>query len=123
MSFVTFNSENATSSLIIQYKEELFEFVNSQSATFLRSYFKEALELLKGREFRQFRFMKCGALHRARWMSKIISSKNISLLSREILKLPMGTIVTSANEMLKVERFAHSLYIFICPGGLKQFVR
>ena len=99
MLLVTFNSENATSSLFIQYKEELFEFVNSQSTTFLRSDYKEVLEIcvfyLKGREFRWFRFMKCGALHKARWMSKIIYSIKIPLLSREILKLPMGTIVTS----------------------------
>ena len=123
MSLVTFNSENATSSLFIQYKEEFFEFENSQSTTFLRSDYKEVLELcvfyLKGRGLRQFCFMKCDALHKARWMSKIIYSIKISLLSREILRLPMGTIVTSANQLLKVERFVTFIVYIYIPWWFK----
>lgn len=54
---------------------------------------------------REFRFLGCGPMHKARWMAKLIYAIKISLLSEEILALPLGHSICSRKQINKIERF------------------
>lgn len=51
-------------------------------------------------------FRRPGALHKARWMAKLIYSIKISLFEQQIQELPIGTITTK-QQVLKVREFVN----------------
>ena len=62
-------------------------------------------------------FIKPGAMHKARWMSKIIYSIKIVLLQRQISTLPKGSITTPA-QVKKLRRFVEFVVYCYVPWWL-----
>ena len=50
------------------------------------------------------KFKKPGAVHRARWLAKLLYSIKMCLLQKQIEELPRGTI-TAPNQMKKIQEF------------------
>lgn len=63
-------------------------------------------------------FKKPGALHKARWMAKLIYSIKMRLLESEIEQLPPG-IITSKTQLPKLRDFANFATL-IFGGGCRQ---
>ena len=61
--------------------------------------------------------IKPGALHKARWMAKILYSIKIVLLQRQIATLPRGTITTPA-QLKKIARFVQFIVFCYVPWWL-----
>ena len=61
--------------------------------------------------------IKPGALHKARWMAKILYSIKIVLLQRQIATLPRGTITTPA-QLKKIVRFVQFIVFCYVPWWL-----
>jgi len=55
---------------------------------------------------KQITFKRPGALHKARWMAKLIYSIKICLFEQQIRELPRGTITTS-QQILKLRNFVN----------------
>ena len=94
-----------------QRQEEITTLLrDSLNHPFLRGDYKELTELCllsltKGMEPVNFTMIYPGALHKAKWMAKLIYSIKIVLLSNQIKeKLPHGEILTT-NQIAKLERF------------------
>lgn len=67
-----------------------------------------------------FKFLACGAVHNARWMSKCIYLLKVSLLSSTITALPAGTVLDKRGKQLPlIERFVQ----FICCVYAKWWFR
>lgn len=65
----------------------------------------------------EVQFRRLGALHKARWMSKLIYCLKISLLEKSIEHLPPGTI-TSRHQVLKVRAFGTFITHVYCKWWL-----
>ena len=66
----------------------------------------------------EVKFQKPGALHKARWMSKLIYSIKIDLLSKQIMdNLPKGSIFSVAQKPL-IERFVQFVIFVYVPWWL-----
>ena len=52
------------------------------------------------------KFKQPGALHKARWMAKLLYPLKIALLESQITELPSGTITTK-HQLLKIRDFVH----------------
>lgn len=75
---------------------------------FLREDYREFTTLALvylGAEEKNVNFRRPGALHKARWMAKLISSLKIALLETKIGELPLGTI-TTRQQTPKMRKFA-----------------
>ena len=102
--------------LIERLKSDLFAVYNAKHE-FLREDYKELLLLAvayvdKGTEHVSFR--RPGALHKARWMSKLIYTFKLVLLESQIDNLPKGTI-TSDSQVPKLRDFALFIAEVYCP--------
>lgn len=64
------------------------------------------------------KFKKPGALHKARWMSKLIYSLKICLLENQIQKLPRGTITTQ-HQKDKLRAFVKFATLVYCSWWIK----
>ena len=77
---------------------------NIQNEHFIRGYYKELVKLLLlylDEENRQqgFKWFYLPALHRARWMSKLIYCIKLDLLREKIIKqLPKGAVFASGQQ-------------------------
>jgi hypothetical protein len=61
-----------------------------------------------------FTFKRPGALHKARWMAKLLYSIKICLFEKQIQKLPHGT-VTTLHQVSKIREFVtFSVFIYSC---------
>ena len=58
---------------------------------------------------RPFKFRRPGAVHKARWMAKILYAIKVVLLEKQISLMPKGTITTQTQQ-LKLRRFV----TFVC---------
>lgn len=65
-------------------------------------------------------FIKPGALHRARWMAKLLYSIKIVLLKKQILALPKNII--TKIQMKKMERFSEFVIYCYVPWWLKASI-
>ena len=66
----------------------------------------------------EVKFQKPGALHKARWMSKLIYSIKIDLLSKQIMdNLPKGSVFSVAQKPL-IERFVQFVIFVYVPWWL-----
>ena len=83
--------------LVSRWKSELLE-VSSNKKDFLRDDYKELLSLavifVEG-SVSEVSLQKPGALHKARWMSKLIYALKIVLLKSQISDLPKGMALES----------------------------
>ena len=65
-----------------------------------------------------------GALHKAKWMGKLLYSIKICLLEKHIETLPPGTVVSSAQQASKIRSFAnfatliYSQWWLTCPSAV-----
>lgn len=95
--------------------------------TFQREDYKELMELcllfFGGKE--RISFKRPGAVHKARWMAKLLYAIKICLLESAILQLPQGTIITNL-QLSKLKRFVtfatlvYSPWWFSCNSALNS---
>jgi hypothetical protein len=99
---------DAAKVLVREYRDNVLELARSE-ISFCRDDYKEFIELstvfLDGKDQR-ITFKQPGALHKARWMAKLIYSIKICLLEQQINELPRGTI-TVQQQVAKVRDFAN----------------
>jgi hypothetical protein len=69
-------------------------------------------------EERPFSFKQPGAMHRARWMAKVLYSVKISLLQDKIAQLPTGK-VTSKQQPNKIRDFVTFVTLLYSPWWLE----
>ena len=63
-------------------------------------------------------FLKPGAMHKARWMSKILFSIKIVLLNEKIAELPKGAVF-GRDQLDKVMRFVQFIIFCYVPWWLR----
>jgi hypothetical protein len=63
-------------------------------------------------------FRQPGALHKARWMSKLLYSIKICMLEQQISDLPRGTIA-NVQQREKVKHFVNFCTLIYCPWWMK----
>lgn len=98
-------SEAATT-LVETWRDETLQCLQPQRNLKRDDYleFVELCCLFLGNDHQTAKFKKPGALHKARWMSKLLYTIKICLLADQIEELPAGTI-TSGQQMHKVRAF------------------
>jgi len=119
--------DEASKELVEEWKASTLETL-SQKLDFKRDDYKEFLELcivfLGGKS--DIRFGRPGALHKARWMAKILYAIKICLLETPILQLPPGTISTQ-QQLSKLKDFVlfatliYSSWWFSCESDLQLY--
>lgn len=74
------------------------------------------LSLLFLNEFNgtNIKFQRPGALHKARWMAKLLYSIKICVLEQQISILPPGTVTTS-HQVSKIRNFVHFVVLIYSP--------
>lgn len=96
---------------------------SSQDHDFRRDDYRELIELsimfLKGNTNKQFTFKKPGALHKARWMAKLLYGIKICLFEEQINSLPQGT-VTTKQQVPKIRAFVNFITLVYVPWWLKS---
>ena len=101
---------------IVQLKEELGE-VSAAKVDYLRDDYRELLELAllftSEDSPPTFSFKRPGALHKARWMARLIYILKAVLLEDRISDLPRGTI-TSQAQLPKLRSFAMYTALVYC---------
>ena len=97
--------------LVTRLKTELLS-LQAVKKDFVRDDYDELLSLsvaFVSEEVTEVSFRSPGALHKARWMSKIIYALKIVLLEPEIADLPKGTITSNTQvPKLRYEQFFFS---------------
>lgn len=103
-------SESAQS-FIAEWRDNMLTLARSELPT-RRDDYKEFIELcmvfLDGEVAeRRVTFKRPGALHKARWMAKLIYSIKICLFEQQVQDLPRGTIMTLEQVLKKVRDFVN----------------
>ena len=113
--------------LIHEEQEHLINFLReSLNKNFTRGDYRELVELslliiTKGSEPQQFKMRHPGAMHKARWMGKLLYTLKIVLLSKNIADLFPNAQIGTNTQFKKLERFcvfAVSVYVewwIVCP--------
>jgi hypothetical protein len=101
---------DAAEELITLFKTEVLQKAQSELSV-RRDDYLEFIELctlyLDGvEEDKMITFRRPGALHKARWMAKLLYSIKICLLEQHIAKLPSGTITTT-HQVAKIWDFVN----------------
>lgn len=103
---------DGTSDLVQEWRKEALQLAKD-SAQHQRDDYKEFSELcllyLDGPKEHEFSLKRPGAIHKARWMAKLLYSTKIVLLQQEISALPPGTITTKQQSL----KF-HDFVTFVC---------
>ena len=109
---------------LLERKSEIIDLCKYyQNQTFCRGDYKELISLVliylsDGNNIESFSFNKPGALHKARWMAKLLYSIKIALLCTKISKeLPEGAIFTSSQQP-KIQRFVQFVVFCYIPWWL-----
>jgi len=95
-----FSNDSQTVSLITTWKETA-EAADESSAEYQREDYKEFSQLCLlylDANNRESHFRRPGAVHKARWMSKMLYSIKMVLLEEQIRLLPARTITTAAQQ-------------------------
>lgn len=101
--------------LIQEWIDEVLELARTQ-LEYRRDDYKEMMSLCVAylsSDTVNFSFKQPGAIHKARWMAKIIYAVKIVLLERQISELPKGTITTS-SQIQKLKRFVTFISLVYC---------
>ena len=93
--------------------------------SFVRCDYRELVQLsvlyLSGQPEEGFRFYRPGALHKARWMAKLIYSIKMVLLAGKISDELKSGAVFASGQLEKIQRFVHfSIFVYVpwwmaCP--------
>jgi len=106
-------SDSTTLALITEWQEKAVA-VAEAVVQHQREDYKEFTELCllyldNVDKSRSFKFHRPGAVHKARWMAKILYAIKVVLLEKQISLLPKGTI-TTVTQQLKLRNFVN----FVC---------
>ena len=98
-------------------------FRESLTQSFTRGDYKELVQLClliitKGSEPKNFKMRYPGALHKARWMSKLLYTLKILLLSGQIKEHFQKAETVTSNQKKNWNNLLFSQFQYMCSGGL-----
>ena len=104
-----------TQNLVTKWKSEVLEIAHSQ-LQYRRDDYREFLSLCVAYltpEQNRIKFIRPGAIHKARWMAKLISALKMTLLENQLSGLPKGSVATPAQitKIIEFVNFVSLVYI------------
>ena len=111
----TENFSEEANRVVSRMKQELIQLAEAKK-DFVREDYQELLTLAVAYvdpTVTAVSFRRPGALHKARWMSKLIYTLKIILLEPHIMDLPKGTIITG-NQVVKLQELAKFTCLVYC---------
>ncbi|KAK6183335.1 hypothetical protein SNE40_010836 [Patella caerulea] len=107
-----------THEYILKWKDELIR-LSEQKTEFVRGDYKEmTLCVSYLSQGTKVTFQRPGAMHKARWMAKLIYTLKLVLLEHQIAALPKGT-VTTTSQVTKLREFVDFVSLVYCAWWFK----